>query len=133
MSTKTSVENSIDTNLPTQGLGGISATDLRGEMKAVLNFANELTLNAQSGNYTVTSDDQVIPVDDSAGDVTLTLPAASTMVEMVVRVKKTEASGFSTIIQADGTETIDGSNTHTLSTQWDVAVLYSTGTEWLLL
>lgn len=133
MSTKSEVETSIDTNLPTNGSEAIGASHIRSEIKEVLDFANEITLRSISVDSTATSDDQIILADSSAGDVTVTLPPAADMPESSIRVIKYESSNAVGVIP-DGVETINGSiGSVFVPAQWDSLVLYSTGTEWIIL
>ena len=132
MTTKTTIEANIDANIPTNGLAQITAAVLRPELKAIVDFANELTLKAIATSTLATVDDQVVTVDDSGGDVTYTLLAAAVVAETTIVVKKMSASN-TTIIQANGAETIDGANTKVLSSQYEALTVYSTGTEWIIL
>lgn len=70
-----------------------------------LNVTGDTTL---SGNC-------VVLCDASGGDITLTLPPASTSNGIVYFVKKTESGAHTVTIDGDGSEEIDGATTHTLS------------------
>lgn len=68
---------------------------------------------AKTGNYTLTSDDEIILVDTTSGDVTISAPTAVgnqgkewTIIKIVAANK--------VVIDPDGSETISGNSTHNL-------------------
>ncbi len=134
MSDKATTEANIDALLPTNGLGEITAVDVADAIKEAVDFADtvQLTLNNITTDTTAVLTDQVVTVDDTAGDVTYTLLPAATAHERQITVKKIAGPNL-TIIQADGSETIDGANTVTLTTQYESVTIYSTSTEWIIL
>ena len=70
--------------------------------------------------------------DDTAGGiVTLTLPAAAKFTR-VLHVKKLGTTA-NVVVDGDGSETIDGSTTYTMTTQYESLSLVSTGTEWYVI
>jgi len=78
--------------------------------------------------------DKVILVDATAGNVTITLLAAATAGDgFMLAVKKTDSGVNTVIIDANSSETIDGSLTLTFSNRNEVAVLISNGTSWSLI
>lgn len=91
------------------------------------------TTLAKTANYTaVEADrDKLIVVDATAGTTTIALLAAATAGDgFQIAVKKTDASANTVVIDGNGTETIDGALTLTLSTQYSVAILTSDGSNW---
>lgn len=62
----------------------------------------------KTANYTITSADQVIFVDTTAGDITITLPAASTVVGKAFTVKKISSDGYRVTIARTGADLLDG-------------------------
>lgn len=95
------------------------------------NFVNAKTYTlSTSANYTATLDDEVILVDASAGNRTITLPSASSSSGHAYVIKKVDSSGNSVIIDGDGSETIDGATTVTTTTQWASFNIISNGTNW---
>jgi len=70
--------------------------------------------------------------DASGGSFIVTLPPAGSSTR-VLFFKKIDSSANTITIDADGSETIDGSTTAVLSTQWDAATIVSNGSQWLLL
>ena len=86
-------------------------------------------------SYTVLSTDSVLTVDDTAigGNVTLNLPSAATLGSgWTLDVKKT-GSTFSVTIDPDGTETIDGNLTLSITDKNQAVRLISNGTNWNIL
>lgn len=94
------------------------------------------TTVSKTANYSVaeTDRDKLILVDATSGSVTISLLAAATAGDgFQVAIKKTDSSANTVSIDANSTETIDGSLTLTLSTQNDVAILTSNGTNWYVI
>ncbi len=73
--------------------------------------------------------DDLLLVDTSAGSVTLTLPAASTVRGQWFEVKKLTAANTLTLDPA-GSETIDGAATLAWTAQYQCYTVYSDGTTW---
>ncbi len=93
------------------------------------------TTVVKTSNYPVVEADRdkVILVDSTSGTVTITLLAAATAGDgFQVAIKKTDSSGNTVVIDGNASETIDGATTLTLSTQYDVALLVSNGTNWFV-
>lgn len=71
-------------------------------------------------------------VDATAGNVTITLPAASTVFSNNMGIqyafKRIDNSGNTITIQRAGSDTIDGATTFTLTSQWDMRGLQCTST-----
>lgn len=85
--------------------------------------------------YTVLVDDngRVLDVDASGGAVTINLPAAATAKNgFAVTVKKTDSSTNAVTIDGDGTETIDGTTTKVILSQYSALRVVCDGTEWHL-
>lgn len=83
----------------------------------------------KTANYTATSDDHTIRIDTTSGNVTIALPTAASSVGRIYTFKKTVAANTATI-DPSGAETIDGSSTSTLSSQYDKLTIQSNGTSW---
>ncbi len=75
---------------------------------------------------------QTLLVDDDAagGAVTITLPKVINT-NRIMHIKKIGTTGNVTL-DGDGSETIDGSATHTLTTQYQSVSIMSSGTEWYI-
>jgi len=91
-------------------------------------LTNNRAIRAVSANTTALQTDFTILVDATAGDVTITLPAAQT--GLVLNCKKTDISSNAMIIDADGAETIDGELTQQTITQNATLTVQSDGSNW---
>ncbi len=76
--------------------------------------------------------DKVFVVDASSGPITVTLPVA-TPNGFRIHVKKIDPTANAVTVDADGTDTIDGSLTAVISGQNDSIPINSDGTNWVLL
>lgn len=83
-----------------------------------------------TSDYTASASDFIL-ADASAGNITITLPAPVDGAK--VAVKKIDSSANTIIINPHGTETIDGSTSLTLSTQYESYYLCSDGNNWYIL
>jgi hypothetical protein len=91
-------------------------------------------VTTQTGNYTATASDYVILLNNTSGaDATVTLPAASGATGRVYVIKRIDSSGFNTIIDGAGAETIDGAATRALTAQYEAVTIVSDGSNWHIL
>jgi len=95
-----------------------------------LNSLLRPSLATKTANYTATDTDYTILGNATGGAITITLPKAATVNGKVYVIKKVDASGNAVTIDGDGAETIDGSATQALSSQYDKAVIQSDGSNW---
>ena len=99
--------------------------------KAVYTSAVE-TITAASDELDNTN--HIILADASSNNVTLNLPAASGNTGLTYIVKRTDGAGsFAVIIDANGSETIDGSATSNLTSQYQVTKVVCDGSNWFKL
>ncbi len=85
----------------------------------------------KTADYLAVSTDDTIFVNAAGGDVTISLPTATTIEGKNYKIVKTDASANAVIIDPNGTETVNGSGTHTLSNQYDSVQIVSDGSNWL--
>lgn len=85
---------------------------------------------SKTTTYTLTEDDYRVFGDASGGDFTLTLPTAVGITGREYNIINIGATGNVTI-DGDGTETISGSTTLTLTAQWQSVVITSDGSNWI--
>ena len=83
--------------------------------------------------YTVLIADAFVASDATSGAITAVLPAAATATGLIYEIKKIDASANAVTVDGDGAETIDGSATQILSSQYDSITVISDGTEWWIL
>lgn len=89
-----------------------------------------IAVTAKTGNYTVTSADEVVLCDATGGAFTITLPAASGHAGRAVRVKKTDASTNQVTLARTGTDTLEGTTSFGLRSRYAMVMLASDGTNW---
>jgi hypothetical protein len=101
-----------------------------------------LNVSAKSADFTVWDDDSsgspkdVYLVTTGASTITATLPAVATAdatAGRVVTILKIDGGAGSVTIDGDGSETINGSTTVSLSSQYDYRTLVSDGSEWIVI
>jgi len=83
--------------------------------------------------YTATSSDAIIPVDATAGAVTVNLPTAVGIKGRLYVILKTDASSNAVTVDGNASETMGGALTQTLSSQNSAILIYSDGANWLLI
>ena len=94
--------------------------------------AQTVAVREENSAYTVTVNDHVILGDASGGAITITLPPAATG-KFIFHIKKIDATGNAVTIDGDGSETIDGATTQTITTQYNSIMLVSDLTEWWII
>ncbi len=84
--------------------------------------------------YTPNKNDKTILADASSASFTVTLPAAAGVeTGKTFTVKRTNAGGNSIIVDANGSETIDGVASLRLNQRFDYLQLQSDGTNWMVI
>ncbi len=83
-----------------------------------------------SGNTTLDDTHHVVLVDASGGNVTLTVPLASSGDARQYMIKKTDSSSNDVIITRSGANTIDGDTSVTMGVQYEARTIISDGTNW---
>lgn len=86
-----------------------------------------------TSTVTVASTDATILCDATSGAITVNLPAASEQSGRTLTIKKIDSSANTVIIDANGSETIDGATTKVISTQWSSLTFQCNGTAWFIL
>lgn len=75
----------------------------------------------------------VLLVDASGGNLTMTLPTAAGSLNGVVTIIKVDNTANLVIADGNGSETITGQLTRNISNQYDSISMISDGTEWYLI
>lgn len=88
---------------------------------------------AKTANYTATLNDFTIAVTCSSANITITLPTSVGITGRIYVIKKMDNTSYSVIVDANGTQTIDGSETVSLTTQYQTIRLQSNGSNWILI
>lgn len=86
-----------------------------------------------TADYTALDIDQLIKADATTGNVTVTLPTAAGRTGRRIIVKKTDSTNNLVIIDPDGSETIDGSSSISLTQLNASREMMSDGTNWQLI
>jgi len=89
-------------------------------------------INITASTYTA-SDITVIYADATSNAITITLPAVASVVDRVYNIKKIDSSVNTVTIDGNSSETIDGSTTVVISSQYDSVTIHSNGNEWFIL
>ena len=95
-----------------------------------------LKTEAKTAAYVFTPTDFNINGDATAASFSVTLPTAAsaynatTKIGDIFSLKKTNSNANTVTLQANGAETIDGSNTQVLIFQYDEITVQSNGTSW---
>lgn len=95
--------------------------------------ALSVSVVSKTANYTITTSDSVVLCDASGGAFTITLPAASGLTGRRFDVKKTDSSALAVTIDGNASETIDGSTTIALTTQYESVTLLCDGSNWRII
>lgn len=111
----------------------VAETDKLSQFPGTVNgeFDDLRALFSETATFTVGHQGTYL-VDATSGAVTVNLPAASSSEGWVVVVKKIAGGGTAVTVDGNGSETIDGSTTKTLSSNWDFVRLVCNGTAWFI-
>lgn len=85
----------------------------------------------KTANYTATADDYTILCDATAGDITITLPAASGLDQHIFNIKKIDSTA--NLVTITSTDTIDDEASVSTYIQWTNIVVQSDGANWYIL
>lgn len=115
------------------GLGGSTGTSLNSVSRKMQLAPNGITyrspITTKTSSYTLTEDDSTVLFDCSSGACTATLPSASSSTGVKFNIKLIDATNNLTI-DANGSETIDGATTKTLTIQYESVTLHCDGAAW---
>jgi hypothetical protein len=98
--------------------------------RAISTFVNSHTFLVRTVTSDVVATDHVMLVDASAGAVTVSLLPASEWGDNPITVKKLDGGTNSVKVVAQSGETIDGTRTRSIATQYTVLRLASNGFSW---
>lgn len=90
------------------------------------------TTSTKTSNYTISNTDTVVFADATSGNVTITLPTASSITGYRFYVKRIDGSGNSCSIARSSSDTIDGQTSISLSQQYTSLTIVSDGNAWYI-
>ena len=122
--------SALQTLLADNTSGAISPQDLRDAVISSVGFAYATAISA---NTTLDNDDVVVLGTSGSGGITVTLPAAASSSHKIYAIKKVDSGAGALTIDGNDSETIDGSTTHALSSQYDGVIIACDGSEWHIL
>ncbi len=93
-------------------------------------FVPTYNVVTKTSNYTASNGDCIL-ADASSGAITITLPSPSN--NAIVNVKKIDSSTNAVTVEPNGSETIDGSSSKTIDTQYESYTFISDGTNWYII
>jgi len=91
-------------------------------------FGNNQTI---SSNQTVDNNKRYL-VDATSGNITLTLPDAATIGDFEIDVKKIDSSSNSVIIDASGSDVVDGATGATINSQYETVTIVGNGSAYYI-
>ena len=109
---------------------GINLTQAGQDIQIAASGSPALSISTKTADYTVTTADNVLLGDATNGTVTLTLYTAVGNTGKVIHIKKIDSSLNTIVIDANGSETIDGDITAVISDRYTSVSLVSDGTNW---
>jgi len=92
-----------------------------------------LATSTKTSNYTITGTDVVVFANAGSGNVTVTLPTASSFTGYRFYVKRIDSSGNSCAIARSGSDTIDGQTSISLDLQYTCLTVVSNGSAWYII
>jgi SOS-response transcriptional repressor LexA len=72
----------------------------------------------------------LILVDASSGDITITLDSCADIIGIPITIKKIDSSASGVTINPANSETIDSVLTYTIRVQYDICTIVSDGVNW---
>jgi hypothetical protein len=95
----------------------------------------DVTFNTstKTADYTVATTDTVVFADATSGNVTITLPTASTASGYRFFVKRIDGSSNSVTVQRSSSDTIDGATSQSLPIQYMSITVVSNGSNWFII
>lgn len=89
--------------------------------------------STKTSNYTITGTDVVIFANATSGNVTITLPTASSNAGYRFYVKRIDSSGNTCSVARSGSDTIDGQTSMSLDLQYTCLTVVSDGSQWYII
>jgi hypothetical protein len=100
---------------------------------ALTTAGNLVAYVSKTGAYTATATDEIIASDATSAAFTITLPTAASKTGQRYTIKKTDSSANAVTVGTTSSQTIDGSATYSLATQYKFITVVSNGSNWLII
>jgi hypothetical protein len=94
-------------------------------------YADKFTAS-KTTTYAATGDETVIPCDATSAGFTVNLPAAASYTGKQLKIIKTDSTTGIVTIDGNASETINGSLTTTLNTQYEAVTIACDGSNWFI-
>lgn len=90
-------------------------------------------VTTQTGSYTLSATDSIVFANPTSGNMTLTLPTASSFTGFRFYIKRIDSTNYTVTVTRSGTDTIDGLTNFTLDLQYTALAVVSNGSNWYIL
>lgn len=102
------------------------------DIQDLVDLLAEFDVTPISANHTAAAG-EIVLVDASAGDITVTLPPSSGEISNRIIIKRVDSSLNFVSIDGDSAETIDDELTQQLTVQWESITIVSDDSNWLII
>jgi hypothetical protein len=92
----------------------------------------KIAFSTKTANYSVVVTDDFLAIDATSGTITITLPSAVNNTGQIFTIKKVDISANIVTVATTASQTIDGSSTYSLNTQYQAISVISNGSNWLV-
>lgn len=106
-------------------------TTIKDKLDIILKILMD-NIRTVSSNTTLTTTDDIVLVNASSGNITISLPSSSTASGKFYIIKKIDSSSNIVTIDPYSSETIDGKSTYDLTVQYQFVNIYCDGTQWFI-
>jgi len=109
--------------------------DFHREAVSNITYGNDAALNVSivTDPTVVPSNSPILLCDASSNNISVNLPAALDKVNYVYHIKKTDNSSNIVTINGNGSETIDGTLTKIITSQYVCVTVVSDGSNWFII
>ena len=126
--TITSIGGDLRLNSSKTHIGGATTATSTAQING--SFATPVT--NKTTTYTATISDHTLTADATSAAFTITLPTAVGITGRIYVIKKTDASGNAVTVGTTSSQTIDGSTTYSLASQYKYVTVQSNGANWVI-
>jgi len=89
--------------------------------------------SSKTANYTVSSSDTVVFADATSGNITITLPLASSLSGYRFYVKRVDGAANNCSVACSGVDTVDGQSSISIVAQYTSLTIVSNGSAWYII